>query len=104
MKDAFDREIVVGDYVVKLTPTKSYDNKCIFRIFGFDNDKKKVYVVDWEEFRISHGWDHDYIQEWNLACENPKEYYNKNKGFLGPKCVEANEIVKTYPPVWERKQ
>ena len=98
MKDTFDREIAVGDYVVKLTPTKNWDNRCILRIFGLD-DKKNVYIVDWENFRISHGWNHDYIQEWNLVCENPKEYYNKHKGFLGPRCFKANGITKTYPPV-----
>ena len=48
MTDAFGRELKIGDYVVKLSGSEYYDNRYIFRVFGFDEEKSFVYIVEWD--------------------------------------------------------
>ena len=100
MTDAFGRELKVGDYVVKLSGSEYYDNRCIFRVFGFDEEKSFVYIVEWDNqsYRSKN-----VFKDFDYACEHVVEYYKSKCGMYGPaKRIINDKIVKTYPPVWQK--
>lgn len=100
MTDRFGRELKVGDYVVKLSGSDYYSNMCMFRVFGFDEEKGLVYIVEWysKSYRVQN-----VAKEFEFACEHVKEYYKAKCGMYGPaKRIIVDNIVKTYPPVWQK--
>ena len=100
MTDAFGRELKIGDYVVKLSGSDYYDNRYIFRVFGFDEEKSFVYIVEWDNqsYRSKN-----IFKDFDYACEHVVEYYKAKCGMYGPaKRIINDKIVKTYPPVWQK--
>ena len=95
MKDRFGRDLVVGDYVVKLSSSEYFNNMKMFRVFGFDEEKELVYIVE-----MNNHFKNVDEKEFQTACESVKEYYKENCGMYGPaKRIVKDKIVKTYPPV-----
>lgn len=95
MKDRFGRDLIVGDYVVKLSSAEYCRNMNMFRVFGFDEEKELVYIVE-----LNNVFKNVDEKEFQSACESVKEYYKENCGMYGPaKRITKDKIVKTYPPV-----
>lgn len=95
MKDRFGRDLIVGDYVVKLSSAEHFNNMKMFRVFGFDEEKELVYIVE-----LNNVFKNVDEKEFQTACESVKEYYKENCGMYGPaKRIVKDKIVKTYPPV-----
>lgn len=95
MTDRFGRDLIVGDYVVKLSSSEYFNNMKMFRIFGFDEEKELVYIVE-----LNNHFKNVDEKEFQSACESVKEYYKENCGMYGPaKRITKDKIVKTYPPV-----
>ena len=95
MTDRFGRDLIVGDYVIKLSKAEHFNNMKMFRVFGFDEEKGFVYIAELNN--IFKNFDE---KEFQTACESVKEYYKENCGMYGPtKRIPKDKIVKTYPPV-----
>lgn len=95
MKDRFGRDLNVGDYVVKLSSAEFCGNMGMFRVFGFNEEKELVYIVE-----LNNVFKNVDEKEFQSACESVKEYYKENCGMYGPaKRITKDKIVKTYPPV-----
>ena len=95
MTDRFGRDLIVGDYAVKLSSSEHFNNMKMFRVFGFDEEKELVYLVE-----LNNVFKNVDEKEFQSACESVKEYYKENCGMYGPaKRITKDKIVKTYPPV-----
>ena len=95
MTDRFGRDLIVGDYVVKLSSSEYFNNMKMFRVFGFDEEKELVYIVE-----LNNHFKNVDEKEFQSACESVKKYYKENCGMYGPaKRITKDKIVKTYPPI-----
>lgn len=95
MTDRFGRDLIVGDYVVKLSSSEYFNNMKMFRVFGFDEEKELVYIVE-----LNNHFKNVDEKEFQSACVSVKEYYKENCGMYGPaKRITKDKIVKTYPPI-----